>query len=209
MQAWGNLWAYIPAGHRRLGRFLRFWSDRRQRHQHHAGNSGHQPDHLDCFSLPFRRHCPTGKIPSTGFNGATLFMPATYLATGLEFAATNLSSWAEILTDVVALALGLLVAFEISRQLFRWEPEAKAARSRQALGTCGNDSFYSFRRIRKRIRTPPQPREVQFSNALKKRRAASQLVGGSLARFSIWPNVSHPSPARTAAISIPIRIPET
>jgi ABC-2 type transport system permease protein len=56
---------------------------------------------------------------------ASLFMPATYLATGLEFATTNLASRAEILTDVLALALGVIVAFEISRQLFRWEPEAK------------------------------------------------------------------------------------
>jgi ABC-2 type transport system permease protein len=56
---------------------------------------------------------------------ASLFMPATYLATGLENATTNLSTSAEIVTDVIALTLGLVVAFEISRQLFRWEPEAK------------------------------------------------------------------------------------
>jgi hypothetical protein len=56
---------------------------------------------------------------------ASLFMPATYLATGLENATTNLSTSAEMVTDVIALTLGLLVAFEISRQLFRWEPEAK------------------------------------------------------------------------------------
>jgi ABC-2 type transport system permease protein len=57
-----------------------------------------------------------------------LFIPATYLATGLESATTGLASLGEITTDVVALAVGLLVAFEISRQLFRWEPEAKAPR---------------------------------------------------------------------------------
>jgi len=56
---------------------------------------------------------------------ASLFMPATYLATGLENATTNLSTSGEIITDMIALTLGLLVAFEISRQLFRWEPEAK------------------------------------------------------------------------------------
>ncbi|MGA7626386.1 MAG: ABC transporter permease [Candidatus Acidiferrales bacterium] len=67
---------------------------------------------------------PLAKFP-IWIQRATLFLPATYLATGLEFAATNLSTWAEILTDAVALVLGLLVAFEISRQLFRWEPEAK------------------------------------------------------------------------------------
>ncbi len=32
-----------------------------------------------------------------------------------------------MITDVVALAIGLWMAFEISRQLFRWEPEAKVA----------------------------------------------------------------------------------
>jgi len=57
-----------------------------------------------------------------------LFIPATYLATGLEFAATNQASLREIATDAAALALGLWLAFEVSRQLFRWEPEAKAPR---------------------------------------------------------------------------------
>jgi ABC-2 type transport system permease protein len=56
-----------------------------------------------------------------------LFMPATYLATGLEAATTNLASPSEIATDVVALAIGVLVAFEISRRIFRWEPEAKVS----------------------------------------------------------------------------------
>ncbi|MDE3109256.1 MAG: ABC transporter permease [Acidobacteriota bacterium] len=57
-----------------------------------------------------------------------LFIPATYLATGLEGSATNLAGVREIVTDIIALALGLWVAFEVSRQLFRWEPEAKAPR---------------------------------------------------------------------------------
>src|SRR3984957_18436610 len=56
---------------------------------------------------------------------AALFMPATYLANGLEAATTNASTPTEVLTDFVALTLGFLVAFEISRRLFRWEPEAK------------------------------------------------------------------------------------
>jgi ABC-2 type transport system permease protein len=57
-----------------------------------------------------------------------VFIPATYLATGLEFAATNQAGLTEIVTDLVALAIGLWLAFEVSRQLFRWEPEAKAPR---------------------------------------------------------------------------------
>ena len=54
-----------------------------------------------------------------------LFIPATYLARGLESAANNLATRGEIITEVVALTVGLGVAFEISRQIFRWEPEAK------------------------------------------------------------------------------------
>lgn len=71
-------------------------------------------------------------IPLAMFPGwlqrVALFIPATYLATGLESSATNLAGMAEIITDVVALALGLWLAFEVSRQLFRWEPEAKVTR---------------------------------------------------------------------------------
>jgi ABC-2 type transport system permease protein len=55
----------------------------------------------------------------------SLFLPATYLAFGLENATTNLATSAEVFTDAAALAVGLWMAFEISRQLFRWEPEAK------------------------------------------------------------------------------------
>lgn len=72
-------------------------------------------------------------IPLAVFPGwlqrVALFIPATYLARGLESATNNLAGAAEITTEFVALALGLAVAFEISRQLFRWEPEAKLAPS--------------------------------------------------------------------------------
>ncbi len=70
-------------------------------------------------------------IPLARFPGwiqrVSLFLPATYLATGLEAAATNLASASEIITDVIALSIGVVVAFEISRRLFRWEPEAKVS----------------------------------------------------------------------------------
>lgn len=68
-------------------------------------------------------------IPLAKFPGwlqrFSLFIPATYLARGLESAANNLATAGEIATDFIALILGLAVAFEISRQIFRWEPEAK------------------------------------------------------------------------------------
>ena len=70
-------------------------------------------------------------VPLAGFpdwiQRVCLFSPATYMATGLQAAMTNLATPHEVFIDVIALALGLIVSFEISRQLFRWEPEAKAS----------------------------------------------------------------------------------
>jgi ABC-2 type transport system permease protein len=59
----------------------------------------------------------------------SLFLPATYLATGLEWATSELATSREVFVDILALAVGILVAFEISRQLFRWEPEAKVPKT--------------------------------------------------------------------------------
>jgi ABC-2 type transport system permease protein len=62
---------------------------------------------------------------------AALFMPATYLATGLETSAIGTIVWRDAVTDLIGLAVALLVSFEISRRIFRWEPEAKvSARSK-------------------------------------------------------------------------------
>jgi ABC-type multidrug transport system permease subunit len=58
---------------------------------------------------------------------ASLFLPATYLVSGLEGAMLNTASAGELVGDFIVLAIGLGVAFEISRQLFRWEPEAKVS----------------------------------------------------------------------------------
>jgi ABC-type multidrug transport system permease subunit len=55
----------------------------------------------------------------------TLFSPATYLATGLEGSMMHSIGAREILEDIIALLVSLLMAFEMSRRLFRWEPEEK------------------------------------------------------------------------------------
>ena len=55
----------------------------------------------------------------------TLFLPATYLATGLEGAMLHAAGAREIIEDIVALAVSLILAFVISCQLFRWEPDEK------------------------------------------------------------------------------------
>ncbi len=71
-------------------------------------------------------------IPLATFPGwlqrVALFIPAEYLATGLESAGARMATGYQVLEDSAALALGLAVAFEVSRQLFRWEPEAKVPR---------------------------------------------------------------------------------
>ena len=68
-------------------------------------------------------------VPLNVFPGwlqrVSLFIPATYLATGLEFVASRRVTMPEIVTDIAALLIGFGVAFEVSRQIFRWEPEAK------------------------------------------------------------------------------------
>jgi ABC-2 type transporter len=58
---------------------------------------------------------------------ASLFLPATYLVSGLEGAMLKTATAKEVVGDFIALAVGLCVAFEISRQIFRWEPEAKVS----------------------------------------------------------------------------------
>lgn len=55
----------------------------------------------------------------------TLFLPATYLATGLEGAMQHAASSGQIAEDTIALLISLILAFEMSRRLFRWEPEEK------------------------------------------------------------------------------------
>ena len=55
----------------------------------------------------------------------TLFSPATYLGTGLEGAMLHVASFRDILEDVIALSVSLLLAFEVSRRIFRWEPDEK------------------------------------------------------------------------------------
>ncbi len=67
---------------------------------------------------------PLAAFPSW-IQKAALFSPATYLAMGLEASTTGLIGRHELIEELIALTVGLVVAFEISRQLFRWEPEAK------------------------------------------------------------------------------------
>lgn len=55
----------------------------------------------------------------------SVFLPATYLVTGLQrLIVGNARLW-QVSAEMIALAGGTLFAFFISKQLFRWEPEQK------------------------------------------------------------------------------------
>ena len=70
---------------------------------------------------------PFPMLPAT-VQKISLFLPATYLVSGLQRAMidhTNLNSLGSYLASLVGCAL---IAFIVSAQLFRWEPETKAPR---------------------------------------------------------------------------------
>jgi ABC-2 family transporter len=62
-----------------------------------------------------------------------LFLPATYLVTGLERVMVARVSIAQIGAELIALAVSAAMAFFLSQQLFRWEPEAKVGSRAKAL----------------------------------------------------------------------------
>jgi ABC-2 type transport system permease protein len=57
-----------------------------------------------------------------------LFLPGTYLVSGLQAALVKQGGLATVAVELLALAVSTAVAFAISQQLFRWEPEAKVPR---------------------------------------------------------------------------------
>jgi ABC-2 type transport system permease protein len=56
------------------------------------------------------------------------FQPATYLVAGLERVMVGQVGVSRIVPELLSLALSAAIAFVVSQQLFRWEPEAKAPR---------------------------------------------------------------------------------
>ncbi len=57
-----------------------------------------------------------------------LFLPATYLVTGLERVLVGRVSAFQIGPELLSLGVCALIAFLVSQQVFRWEPEAKVSR---------------------------------------------------------------------------------
>jgi len=57
-----------------------------------------------------------------------LFLPATYLVTGLERVLVGKVSALQIGPELLSLSVCAAIAFLVSQQVFRWEPEAKVSR---------------------------------------------------------------------------------
>ena len=62
-----------------------------------------------------------------------LFLPATYLVTGLERVMVGRVAITQVGPEIIALAVSASLAFFLSQQLFRWEPEAKVGSKAKAL----------------------------------------------------------------------------
>lgn len=62
-----------------------------------------------------------------------LFLPATYLVTGLERVMVARVGITQVGPEIIALAVSASLAFFLSQQLFRWEPEAKVGSKAKAL----------------------------------------------------------------------------
>ncbi|HVB99222.1 MAG TPA: ABC transporter permease [Candidatus Dormibacteraeota bacterium] len=58
---------------------------------------------------------------------AAFYLPATYLVSGLERALVMNTGLVGTAPDTFALVASVIVAFEVSRRLFRWEPEEKVS----------------------------------------------------------------------------------
>ena len=71
---------------------------------------------------------PIAYLPKIA-QSVAVFLPATYLVTGLQGAMYSSFPVWKLLTQILALALWTILTFFVAAQLFRWEPESKIPRS--------------------------------------------------------------------------------
>ena len=71
---------------------------------------------------------PIAYLPKVA-QSVAVFLPATYLVTGLQGAMYSSFPVWRLLTQILALALWTSLTFFVATQLFRWEPESKISRN--------------------------------------------------------------------------------
>ena len=123
MTGWGNLWAVFLLSHLRFGGVFGVRPYRGQRDQHHAGNADDQPADLDGLSVSLWRERFRWQCSRLDSARSLFCRPPTLQRAWRQPPPTRPGSRNHHRCSRPA--IGLLVAFEISRRLFRWEPEAK------------------------------------------------------------------------------------
>ena len=70
---------------------------------------------------------PMGYLPKSA-QDVSVFLPATYLVSGLQNAVFSSFPVQKILVQLISLAIWAVLSFFVATQLFRWEPEVKIPR---------------------------------------------------------------------------------
>jgi len=100
----------------------------RQRHQHDAGNPDYQPDIWFAFLFLSGVTVPLPILPKL-VQKVSLLSPSNLTwVSGLQqsMSVTNPVKISELGLDLASMIGCTIIAFLVSAQLFRWEPEAKA-----------------------------------------------------------------------------------
>jgi ABC-type multidrug transport system permease subunit len=71
---------------------------------------------------------PIAYLPKIA-QGVAVFLPATYLVTGLQNAMYSSFPVSKLLTQILSLFFWTVLTFFVAAQLFRWEPESKIPRN--------------------------------------------------------------------------------
>ena len=162
MQDWGNLWGVFLLVTLGIVTFAALGLIIASVTNTHAGDPGHQPAPLVGFPVPFRRHAPPAH--AAGLDPALRAVPAGHLSGDRPRTRDWSPAWASCRSapELIALAVSAAIAFVVSQQLFRWEPEAKVAPQRQALGRRRHHSLPAARHLGIRARRPAQRRPHRF-----------------------------------------------
>ncbi len=86
---------------------------------------------------------PIGYLPKSAQN-ISVFLPATYLVSGLQNAVFSSFPVQKILVQLVALAIWAVLSFFVATQLFRWEPEVKIPRRAKLWAAATALPFFFF-----------------------------------------------------------------
>jgi ABC-type multidrug transport system permease subunit len=86
---------------------------------------------------------PMGYLPKSAQN-ISVFLPATYLVSGLQNAVFSSFPVQRILVQLVALGIWATLSFFVATQLFRWEPEVKVPRKAKLWAVATALPFFFF-----------------------------------------------------------------